>query len=84
MRPDGLSVAKVNVTYGGCTTMMHTTKIMEVGPFEGVLNIEDTQSMNFSIHDPGPFWLSSMDKIKTKYDRNVGGRKLKNFNINRA
>ena len=77
MRPDGLSVANMNVTYGGCATMMQTSKTMEVGPFEGVLNIGDTQSMNFSNHDSGLFWLSSMDKIKTKYDRKVGGRKLK-------
>ena len=70
----------MNVTYGGCATMMHTTKIMKVRAFERVLNIGDTQSMNFSIHDPGPFWLSSMDKLKTKYDRKVGGRKLKKLN----
>jgi len=71
-REDGLLVLNMNSSFGGAATTMRDTVINEVGPFKGTLNIDDVQHMNFSPHDSGPFWMSSLEKLSTKYDRVVG------------
>ena len=70
---DGLHVGSMNVSYGGATTSMHDTVINEVGPYESLLDIGQKQLMNFSESDEGPFWLTSENKIASKYNRSVEG-----------
>ena len=55
MREDGLSVSKMNISYGGSVSKMHDSIIKEVGPFESELKVGDTQTMVYTKHDKGPF-----------------------------
>ena len=62
----------MNLSYGGTVPDMHDTTILDVGEFKSSLSIGDTQSMNFTAHDSGPFWMDNMTKISTKYDDQPG------------
>jgi len=79
-REDGLSVSNTSSSFGGAATIMRDTAVNEVGPFKGTLNIDDVQHMNFSPHDSGLFWMSSLEKLSTKYNRVVGAIEKKGKN----
>ena len=69
MRSDGLLAGNMNLSYGGAVIKMRNTKIMELGPYDSILNIGDAQNMHFSPHDNGPFWMRPIDRIAKKYDK---------------
>ena len=68
MRDDGLLVNNMNISYGGVVNTMHDSVIKELGPYQSLLKIGDVQKMIFTKHDRGPFWLTSLQCIKSKYD----------------
>ena len=68
MRPDGLNVSKMNVSYGGAVTVMRDTTVSEIGPYPSVFQVGDTQSLAFKDSDDGPFWMDENDRSKTKND----------------
>ena len=68
LRPDGLNVSKMNVSYGGAVTVMRDTTVTETGPYPSVLQVGDTQSLAFKDSDDGPFWMDENDRSKTKND----------------
>ena len=68
MRDDGLLVSNMNISYGGAVNTIHDSVIKELGPFESKLKICEVQKMVFTKHDRGPFWLSSLECIKSKYE----------------
>ena len=59
----------MNLSYGGAVPDMHDTTLLDVGEYKSLLSIGDKQSMNFTSHDSGPFWMDSITKITTKYDK---------------
>ena len=69
MRDDGLLVSNMNISYGGAVNTMHDSVIKELDKFNSKLTIGEVQKMNFTKHDRGPFWLSPLECIKSKYDK---------------
>jgi hypothetical protein len=56
--PDGLSLPKVNKSFGGAQPKMRKSKIETeefLGPFEAILKVRDYQHMVFQEGDWGPF-----------------------------
>ena len=47
---------------------MHDSIIQEVGPFQSELKVGDNQKMVYTKHVKGPFWMTPINRLKTKYD----------------
>ena len=68
MRPDGLNPSNMNISYGGAVSNMRDTTVSEIGKYNSVLNVGDTQICSFDSSDVGPFWMTDEVKLKTKND----------------
>lgn len=68
MRTDGLYVCNMNAAFGGIASHMNPSTSSETGDEEGTLEVGDTQQMNFTAHDEGPFWMTPIEKLSPKYD----------------
>ena len=60
---DSRIVNKMNLSYGGTVLIIHDTEIKEMGPYKRLLNVNSRQRMNFTDHDSGPSWMSSMERL---------------------
>jgi hypothetical protein len=72
---DGLSVPKVNKSFGGTQPKMRKSKIEAeefLGPFEAILKVGDYQHMVFQEEDLGPFNMSEADREASKFDCQTG------------
>jgi len=68
MRPDGLNVANMNISYGGAVNQMRDTSVTEVGQYSSLLNVGDLQILSFVDGDNGPFWMNDAERLETKDD----------------
>ena len=72
LRPDGLSVNKLRKYFGGVQPKMKDSVMLDdsyFGEYKKQLNIGDTHSKVFSIHDTGPFYLTPIERARQKYDK---------------
>ena len=77
MREGALNVNNMSVRYGGCQEKLREKKIRDVGTYPRILEIGDIQSMVFEDNDNGPFYMSTVEKGRSKYDRLTGKLKTK-------
>jgi hypothetical protein len=81
-QPYGLSVLKVNKSFGGAQSKMRRSKIEAdefIGPFlQAIHQVGDYQYMVFQDGDPGPFNLSKIDQVTLKFDCVTGEITTKN------
>jgi hypothetical protein len=74
-QPDGLSVPKVNKSFGGAQPKMRKSKIESkefLGPYKVIHQVGDYQHMVFENGDTGPFYLSDNDQEALKFDCETG------------
>jgi hypothetical protein len=78
MKPDGLNYRRVSKNFGGKQPKMRSSVLTDkncFGKFHNAsypLQLGDEQQMFFSDTDEGPFYLSSAEKQRRKYDKNTG------------
>ena len=80
LRPDGLSITKIRKGFGGSQPIMRDSLIKDdtyLGSHEHItkLNVHDTQRMNYSVHDAGPFYFTPLQQLQRKWDYDTGKRK---------
>ena len=78
MRPDGLNLSNMNISYGGAVCIMRDTTVSEIGKYHSVLNVGDTQKCSFESDDKGPFWMTDEQKLAAKNDIVLSERITKN------
>jgi hypothetical protein len=64
-------VPKVNKSFGGVQPKMRQSKIETdefLGPFEAIHEVGDYQYLVFQDGDPGPFYLSEIDRVALKFN----------------
>jgi hypothetical protein len=79
-RPDGLSVPKINKTYGGAQPKMRKSKMETeefLGPFPAMLQMGDYQHMVYQDGDVGPFFKTDTERQASKSDSLTGVSKRK-------
>ena len=79
-RIDGLDATKTNQNFEGAQKRMRDTIIKDdtyLGSHEHrtKLNVDDTQCMNYSVHDAGPFYFTPLQQLQRKWDYDTGKRK---------
>jgi hypothetical protein len=75
-RPDGLSANEIRKGFGGAQAKMRSTKILheeQLGSYDRLLAVNDTQIMVFDGTGQGPCWLTEADRILKKFDREDQG-----------
>ena len=65
----------MSMKFEGKQEKMRDTTIKEIGPYQCVLQVGDTQSMCFKESDDGPFYLHPDEHLKSKYDTLKGETK---------
>ena len=76
-REDALNAEVMSKGFGGKQRHMHTSVMKDLtffGPHSRILKLGDTQHMVYQDSDTGPFYLSSQEKKKQKYDQAVPGK----------
>ncbi len=80
MKPDGLSINKTNKNFGGCQPRMRDSKVTHenIGNFPATNKIQagETQSMQFSDTDVGPFYLTAEQREQRRYDTKIGTKQI--------
>ncbi len=79
-RPDGLSVPKVNKSFGGAQPKMRKSKMETeefLGPFPTILEVGGYQHMVFQDSDSGPWYKSEAEWLASKFDRQTGDSRTK-------
>ena len=69
LREGGLNEKVMSAKWGGNQSKMRDTTIKDVGPYSPKVEIGQQQSMIFTEHDMGPFYLSESDRLSKKYPR---------------
>ena len=83
LQPDGLSLNKISVKYGGKQPLMRKSQLTSpdlFGPFHNCtypLQLGDYQSMQFSTNDLGPCYLNDTERVVKRYDKDTGKTRLK-------
>ena len=81
LQPDGLSITKIGVKYGGKQPKMRSTNITSkdlLGPFhnsEYALQVGSTQVLQFSPLDTGPCYLTEKEREERRFDRKTGSKR---------
>jgi len=82
-REDGLNADNMNKSFGGKQSKLRDTIIKQkdgyLGPYPAILQPGDIQKMSFQPEDEGPFWMTTEERIKTRYDINQAGTKKRKF-----
>lgn len=47
LRSDGLNTSKMNISYGGAVNLIRDTTVSEIGTYNSILNVGDTQTCPF-------------------------------------
>ena len=68
MRPDGLNISNMNISFGGAVHQMSDTSVTEVGQYSSLLKVGDLQILSFTDGDDGPFWMNDAERLETKDD----------------
>jgi hypothetical protein len=80
MRPDGLSSTKCNKNFGGSQPIMRNSVILkeDIKSFPAInkLKVGDTQHMQFSNTDVGPFYMNKKEREERRYDKKVGEKEV--------
>jgi hypothetical protein len=85
MQPNGLNWRKLSKTYGGKQPLMRDSEITDTMCFGAFhtdvckLQMGSTQVMSFSKGDEGPFYLSSAERLKRKYDKQTGKFRIRSI-----
>ena len=72
-----LNVNNMSVRHSSSQGKLRETKIRDVETYPRILEIGDNQSMVFTDEDGGPFYLSEVEKSRSKYDKLTGRSKTK-------
>jgi hypothetical protein len=78
MQPEGLNTKRINKNFGGKQPMMRPSKLTNkhcFGPYHNKtfkLQLGDTQHMNFTDLDMGPFYFTKKEKEDRKLDGQTG------------
>ena len=76
MREGSLNTNLMSMKFGGKQERMRDTTIKEIGPYQCLLKVGDSQSMCFKESDDGPFYLPVDERLKRKYDTLKGETKI--------
>jgi hypothetical protein len=75
-RPDGLNQHRMNRSFGGKTTPMRSTIIIQeevfLGSFPRIIELGESQCLVFSLSDTGPFWMCDAEKEVCRLDKHLG------------
>ena len=86
LQPDGLNINRINIKHAGKQPRMQNAKITPnlLGPFHtssSPLQVGMSQSMQYTSTDPAPCYLTAEERIKHKYDINLGEKRFRNKNV---
>ena len=78
---DGLNATAMNRSYGGTNINMRetyiTSEIGYLGPFPRTVCVGDKQEMKFGENDVGPYWMTSEERTKRKFEQGTGSEKTR-------
>ena len=80
-RPAGCNQGRMNGAFGGKAILMQNTVISiqeegYLGPFSQIVGPGDNESLVFSPSSIGPFWMSDVEKEKSRFDKHLGSTTL--------
>ena len=74
----------MNRSYGGTNINMRDTYITTengyLGPFPRTVCVGDKQDMKFQENDVGPYWMTSEERTKRKFEQGTGSEKTRKKN----